>query len=112
MKNVISDIKFILESAQKPAYSAISTSMVAAYWQVGKRIVDEEQLGNEKATYATFLIKNISKGLTLLYGKGFSDTNVKSFRQFYLIFPQLLLIGQTVSDELRFKNLSWSHFQN
>ena len=125
MENIIFDIQFILESARNRAYSAINTSMIEAYWQVGKRIVEEEQLGNAKAIYGVSLIKNVSKQLTISFGKGYSETNIKYFRQFYLVFPHLFSISQTVSDQFKrtqktlfseleiqkYKNLSWSHFQ-
>ena len=101
MENIIFDIQFILESARSRAYSAINTSMIQAYWQVGKRIVEEEQFGNAKAIYGVSLIKNVSKKLTVSFGKGYSETNIKYFRQFYLVFPNLFSISQTVSDQFK-----------
>ncbi len=61
--------------------------MVMAYWRIGKRIVEEEQLGEKRAEYGAFLIKQLSERLTKEFGKGFSIVNIKNFRQFYLTFP-------------------------
>jgi DUF1016 N-terminal domain len=54
----------------------------------GKRIIEEEQSGEKRAEYGTFLVKQLSEGLTKEFGKGFSVANVWNFRQFYLIFPE------------------------
>lgn len=92
--------------------------MVEAYWMVGKRIIDEEQKGEKRAEYGKEVLKALVKELTSEFGKGFSLTNIKNFRQFYLTFPHLLAIGQTPSGELvnsiqqtLSAELSWSHYQ-
>ncbi|HUZ58276.1 MAG TPA: PDDEXK nuclease domain-containing protein [Hanamia sp.] len=102
----VSDIKQILDQARQKAYSAINVAMVEAYWFVGKKIVEQEQQGQQRAGYGQSLIKELSKVLTLDFGKGFSETNIRSFRLFYLTFPEYLSIQQTLSAKL-----SWSHFQ-
>jgi hypothetical protein len=60
-----------------------------AYWHIGRRIVQEEQQGQERAEYGTFLIRELSKSLSAEFGKGFALANLKNFRQFYLTFPEL-----------------------
>jgi predicted nuclease of restriction endonuclease-like (RecB) superfamily len=116
--NFIADVKQILELARKRAFSAINTAMVEAYWLVGKRIVDEEQKGEKRAEYGKEVLKSLSKELTSTLGKGFSLRNIRNFRQFYLTFPDLLPIRQTVSAESESliqqtvsAKLSWSHYQ-
>ncbi len=79
--------------------------MVEAYWSVGKRIVDEEQKGEERADYGTNLIKNLSISLNNEFGKGFSIANLKNFRQFYLTFKDDQK-GYTLC-----RQLSWSHIR-
>lgn len=106
MKSYLSDIKNILEQARSRAYSAINTSMIEAYWKVGKRIVEEEQNGEDRAEYGSELIKTVSTELTKDLGRGFSETNIRNFRKFYLTFLDFNQIQQTVSAKL-----SWSHFQ-
>ena len=110
MKNLINksffqEIRNILKKARQKTYSAINFAMVEAYWQIGKRIVEEEQAGKERADYGTYLIKELSKGLTSDFGKGFSIANLKNFRQFYMIFPDLEKSYTLCSQ------LTWSHLR-
>ncbi len=103
--NLVADIKKLLQNAQSKAYSTINFLMVETYWHIGKRIVQEEQAGNEKAEYGKYLIKALSKELCLEFGKSVSIANLKNFRQFYLTFPKFE-IGYTVRSQL-----SWSHYR-
>lgn len=101
----IKDIKEILLQARQKTYQAINSAMVEAYWNIGKKIVLEEQNGKERASYGSEIIKNLSKELTLEFGKGFSERNLRNFRHFYALFPEDT-IWQTLSAKL-----SWSPFQ-
>lgn len=83
----IAEIKSILEQARQKAYQAVNTAMVEAYWLIGKRIVEEEQNGKEKAEYGEAVLKNLSVALTSEFGKGFSYANLRNFRQFFLTYP-------------------------
>jgi len=83
----IAEIKDILSSARNKAYYAINFAMVEAYWQIGRRIVEEEQHGKERADYGTYIVKILSKELTAEFGKGFSERSIWQFRQFYQMFP-------------------------
>ena len=95
--------------------------MVQAYWLVGRRIVEEEQLGETRAVYGKYLIRNLSIELQKEFGKGFSERNIEQMRLFYLLYsiPQTLSaelgitgIAQTVPAELAVPDfqLSWSHY--
>ena len=75
--------------------------MVEAYWEIGKRIVDE-QGGADRAEYGAGLIKELSAQMTADFGKGFTTTNLKYMRLFYLAFPN----RHTLCDQL-----SWSHYR-
>ena len=86
-KSFIADIKNILASARQKAYAAVNFTMVQAYWHIGKRIVEEDQHGKERATYGEALLKELSISLTQELGKGFSYPNLRNFRQFYLTYP-------------------------
>ena len=81
------DILQILRDARKRAYAAVNTEMVQAYWLLGKRIVEEEQKGEQKAAYGESILKNLSIALTAELGKGFSYSNLRNFRQFYVTYP-------------------------
>ena len=74
----------------------VNTEIVNTYWQIGQYIVEFEQGGNAKATYGKGLLDNLSKDLSLTYGKGFSLSNIKRMRQFYTVFPN----SATVSHQL------------
>ena len=84
------EIKQIVTQARQKAYAAINSAMVDAYWQMGKRIVEQEQFGKERADYGAQLLKSLSKELTAEFGKGFSVNSLYYFRQFYLAFPEKL----------------------
>ena len=88
------------QSGQVKATQAVNIQLLETYWQIGQHIVEFEQGGNVRAEYGKALISNLAKDLSLLHGKGFSASNVKRFRQFYLAYP----IGATLSHQL-----SWSH---
>ena len=70
--NYILEIKTILAQARQRAYTAINSAMVEAYWMIGKRIVEEEQGGEDRAAYGKQIIQNVSAELTKEFGKGFS----------------------------------------
>lgn len=92
----IAEIKQILAHARQKAYSAVNTAMAEAYWLVGKRIVEEEQNGEDRAAYGAEILQTLSVELKKEFGKGFSVTNLPNFRKFYQIFSDLS-IQQTPS---------------
>jgi hypothetical protein len=99
------DIRCILADARQKAYAAVNSVMVEAYWKIGRRIVEEEQGGKDRAEYGSFLIRELSRNLGNEFGKGFSVANLKNFRQFYLTFPN---IGKGYA--LR-SELTWTHYR-
>ncbi|QYS90485.1 DUF1016 family protein [Flavobacterium covae] len=101
----IQEIKQILSQARQKTYQAINTAMVEAYWNIGRKIVEEEQNGKERAQYGKEIIKTISIELTREFGKGFSERNIRKYRQFYQTFPEIE-IWPTLSTKL-----NWSHFE-
>ena len=126
----ISDIKAIVYTAKQKAYQAADIYQVVSNWLVGRRIVEQEQQGQERAQYGKHIVELASEALTAEFGKGYSIVNIKSFRKFYLTFNNLLIgqtmsaqsgngltiKGLTVSAELELakmlpSNLSWSHYE-
>ncbi len=65
---------------------SIDTEMVNAYWNIGRDIVEEEQNGQERAEYGSFILKELSQKLASRYGKGFGITTLKDIRQFYIVY--------------------------
>jgi len=100
-----SDIGKILQQARSKAQTAVNSAMVEAYWQIGKRIVEEEQQGESKAKYGKRLIEELSRALTSDFGKGFSYANLCNCRQFYLKFPEQEILYTLC------RELSWSHLR-
>lgn len=100
-KKIIEDIKeVIVSSRQKVAYE-VNNTMLLAYWNVGKIIVENEQNGNIKAEYGKQVMKELSKELRKILGSGFSVSNLQYIRRFYLTYKK----QQTLSVKL-----SWSHY--
>ena len=95
----------ILKNARQKAYIAVNSAMVEAYWEIGRRIVEEEQRGKERAEYGKEILQNLSKELTEEFGKGYSYRTLREIRQFYLMFSDFEK-WRTVSAKL-----TWSHFQ-
>ena len=98
---LISSIGALLEEARKHVYTEVNQILVKTYWQIGKRIINYEQKGKEKAEYGSKLLDNLSKDLKLRYGKGFSKSNIIYMRLFYIKYPK----SETLSHQL-----SWSHY--
>ena len=84
---LVDDVRVILQQARQKSFVAVNTLMVDAYWQIGQRIVQEEQGGNARAEYGAQLIRNLARQLGEEFGSGVSVANLKNFRQFYLTFP-------------------------
>lgn len=100
--HLLADIREVLLSARKTAYKAVNFAMVSAYWNVGRLIVEDEQHGKRRAEYGKAVLSELSDTLTAEFGKGFTLTNLKSMRQFYLTFPK----SHTLRGEL-----TWSHYR-
>jgi predicted nuclease of restriction endonuclease-like (RecB) superfamily len=103
MTTYIDEIRVILASARQKAFSAVNTAMVEAYWLIGKRIIEQEQHGEDRAVYGEGILKELSKALTAEFGRGFSYANLRNFRQFYLTFRDSKICYTLCS------KLAWSH---
>ena len=101
--NIYQEIKELLYSAKNRVYQTINTTMTQTYYQIGKRIVEEEQGGEIRAEYGKSLLKLLSVQLINEFGKGFSVDNLENMRRFYLAFQK----SETVSRKFE---LSWSHY--
>lgn len=88
-RTFIDDIKRLIEDARLNTYAAINAVMLETYWNIGKRIVEQEQQGKSRAEYGTQLLKVLSGELSAAFGKGFSARNLRNYRQFYLSFRML-----------------------
>ena len=112
------DISLLLDNARKHAKTAVNTAMVYTYYEIGRRIVEEEQNGENRAAYGQQILQGLSDHLTKAFGKGYSVGNLKNIRQFYMVFSNDQ-IGETVFSQSsnlpavstgRKFYLSWSHY--
>lgn len=100
--SIVQDVRTILQEARQLTARAVNSAMVTAYWLIGKRIVVEEQQGQERAAYGEQILKKLSLELTSEFGNGFSYANLKNMRKFYKTYPNQK--GYTLCTQL-----SWSH---
>jgi predicted nuclease of restriction endonuclease-like (RecB) superfamily len=98
---LVSVSEVILQSRQR-VYRMVNSILLETYWQIGRLIVEDEQLGNQKAIYGKGTLKNLAHQLTLEFGKGFDESNLRNMRIFYNSFP--------IRDALRHE-LSWTHYR-
>ena len=98
---MIEEIKDIIISSRNKIAYEVNNTMLLAYWNVGRNIVENEQNGNIKAEYGKQVMKELSKELIKVLGSGFSVSNLFNMRKLYITYPKF----QTVSGIL-----SWSHY--
>ncbi|OIO01960.1 DUF1016 domain-containing protein [Candidatus Desantisbacteria bacterium CG_4_10_14_0_8_um_filter_48_22] len=135
---LVAELASLIEQGRRVAVRYVNTALVATYWLMGRRIVEYEQKGKERAEYGEKLLRKISHDLTPRFGKGFTERNLEHMRQFYLIYSEishtvcakllkrtekkshtvcaeLIPISQTVSgiSEILSRKfpLSWSHYR-
>ena len=120
---LITNLTFLIEQGRKTAVRYVNTALVATYWLMGRRIVEYEQKGKERAKYGEALLKKISTDLTPRFGKGFTERNLDYMRQFYIIYPEIshtpcaklipILQGVSGISETLIRKfpLSWSHYR-
>jgi len=100
--HLLSDIKNVVRKAREQAFRQSNAILLQMYWEIGRLIVEDEQQGKAKAIYGKAVLKNLSQQLTLEFGRGFDESNLRNIRQFYLSFP--------IRDAVRHE-LSWTHYR-
>jgi hypothetical protein len=98
----IEEVKKVIEESRVKAIRSVDHIRVRMYWELGRKIVEEEQNGQDRAQYGDYLINSLSKQLTVEYGEAFSKRQLERYRQFYRIFP--------IASALR-TQLGWSHYK-
>src|ERR1700682_3789200 len=121
-ETLLLDVSRLLEHARQSAGRAGNAVINPTYWQIGRRIVEQEQHGSDRASYGEELVARLAKDLTTRFGRGFSRTNVFQMRQFFLAYREKV---QTLSGLSRAESiiqtpselsvnpafpLSWSHY--
>ncbi len=105
LDNLVSDIKSIVRTCRAQAAASLNLIIIREHWEVGRRIVVEDQNGQLRAQYGSNLLKILSQQLNAELGKGYSPRSLSDFRQFYLQNPDWEILHPRV------QNLTWSHFK-
>lgn len=100
--SLFQSIKEIINQSREKVFRIANSTLLLTYWQIGQLIIEDEQKGKERAEYGKYTLKNLSKKLTLEFGKGFDESNLRNMRSFYNIFP--------IRDAVRHE-LSWTHYR-
>lgn len=129
-KDFLAGISGLLESARRTTARTTNAIITATYWEIGRRIVENEQKGKERASYGETLLKRLSDDLVKRFGRGFGLSNLKQIRKFYIVYKDIVKSqtvsgffyeqdtekGQTLSDQLSVADivrnfpLPWSHY--
>lgn len=99
----VSEVCSIIDDGRRQAYATVGQIAIMTFWNVGRRIVEEEQHGESRATYGIKLIQNLSDVLLPIYGVSYSKRNLDYYRKFYQLFPDPEIVNTRVH------NLEWSH---
>jgi len=102
IETLYQEVKQIIEESRNTVYRAANYATVQAHWQIGQKILLEEQKGKARAEYGRYLLSQLSVKLTDIYGKGFDESNLRHMRNFYYVNP--------IQDALR-PELSWTHYR-
>ena len=95
-------VKAIILQSKERVFRLANSALLETYWNIGKLIIEEEQAGNAKAEYGKATLKKLAEQLTLEFGKGYDESNLRNMRAFYKAFP--------ICDALRHE-LSWTHYR-
>lgn len=101
-ESFFAEVRRIIEESRNNAVRSVDYCRVQMYWNIGKRIFEEEQQGKERADYGTYIIKNLAIDLEPEYGSGFSVRQLEMCRQFYRLYP--------IANALR-SQLNWSQYR-
>jgi len=102
MPGFVAEIRQLLLEARQAVLRHVNSLMVKTYFEIGKRIVEQEQQGNEQAGYGTYLLETLSVELSKEFGKGFSKRNLELIRKFYLCYRNA---KSPIS-----QSISWTHY--
>ena len=98
-KGLLSGVVSLIEEARRVSARAVNAIMTATYWEIGRRVVENEQGGKRRAGYGEELLKKLSADLTGHFGRGFSPDNLENMRRFYMIY-KTAQISETPSRKL------------
>ncbi|MBU0599756.1 MAG: PDDEXK nuclease domain-containing protein [bacterium] len=133
IETLLLEVRSLILSARKVASRNINTIQVITNFRIGLLIVEHEQKGKERADYGKKVLSELSKRLTVEFGRGFSQSNLEYMRKFYLMYREeknrisqtvfgksLMKTESSVADQSKIQlslpemdnifTLSWSHY--
>jgi hypothetical protein len=110
-QTLLTSVSVVLQEGRRSAAKSVNAVLTTTYWLVGKRLVEQEQKGQERAVYGSEMLKRLSTDLRGRFGRGFSERNLEQMRLFYLEWknPQTLSAKSGAGTVPAF-SLSWSHY--
>lgn len=110
-ESVLTDVVTLLEDARRQAARSVNAILTAAYWEIGRRLVEVEQAGEARAEYGERLIERLSEDLSARFGRGFGRRNLFQMRAFALAYTPIMQTVSAQLDDLAAQfPLSWSHY--
>lgn len=100
---LVSQLRELVTQARAQALRAVDVIQLRTCWEMGRHIVEFEQAGEARATYGKRLLPQLAQRLSLEFGQGFDERNLRNMRALYRAFP----IWNAVRTEL-----SWTHYRN
>lgn len=99
---LVNDIKSIIETSKNNAVRSVDFCRVQMYWGIGKRIFEDEQKGEDRAEYGSYLLTRLAREFEPEYGSGFSKRQLERARQFYKLYPNASAVRT---------QLNWSQYK-
>ena len=99
---LLADVRQIIDAARTNAVRSVDFNRVLMYWNLGKRIFEEEQQGKDRAEYGAYIIRGLAAKLVEEYGSGFGVRQLEQSRQFFRTYP--------IANALR-AQLNWTQYR-
>ena len=100
--NLFERVSIVIENTRQMIASTINTAEVYAKYEIGRHIVESEQNGEQRAQYGKHILKDLSEKLTATYGAGWSYSNLRQIRQFYIIYSNLTNTVYQIKNDNRY----------
>ena len=109
VESLFNKVSNLIEQARVRVATAMNVAEVYTKYQIGRYIVEEEQSGKKRAEYGKQVLEGLSERLTARYGDGWSYSNLRQVRQFFLVYGNLTISDCQISNPPDF-TLSWTHY--
>lgn len=101
---LLTNVRQLIEQSRLRVAFVVNSEISMLYWSVGK-LISEDILKNERAEYGKQVVASLSQQLTLIYGKGWSEKQLRHCMRFFQVFPEKLIVSTL------WRQLTWSHIK-